>query len=47
MRLQYEPTEVDKKDYCEIGDFPDCPRLKAFVEYLQAVNVAVNVAKRR
>ncbi len=38
MRLHYEPTDADKKAYCEQREFPDCPRLKAFAEYLQAIN---------
>jgi hypothetical protein len=36
--LSYKPKEEDKKDYCESKEFHSCPRLEAFVEYVQAMH---------
>jgi hypothetical protein len=36
-RLAYKPDEKEKKDYCENPEFTICPRLKAFVNYLEAM----------
>jgi len=39
--LTYKPTEEEKKNNCENGEsFRSCPRLMAFVEYIEAVNAA-------
>jgi hypothetical protein len=38
--LHFEPSETDKKEYCESGSFETCPRLRAFEEYLRAIHSA-------
>jgi hypothetical protein len=38
--LSYQPNDEEKKNYCDSLEFKSCPRLVAFVEYLQAIHAA-------
>ena len=36
--LAYRPTDEERKKYCENEEFARCPRLTAFIEYVQALH---------
>jgi hypothetical protein len=38
--LHFEPSEIDRKDYCVSGSFESCPRLRVFEDYLRAIHGA-------